>query len=91
MLEVLSELLKSDAGLLRLLETAREYADIYLLARKRQRGCDGMGELAMVREEFKDSLNGLMSHCRSKGYLSEDIQYELDSVAHELAGSIMQK
>ncbi len=87
MLEVLSELSKSDAGLLRLLETAREYADIYLLARKRQKGCDGMGELAMVREEFSVSFDSLVHYCRSKGYMDGDMRYEIDSVADELTGS----
>lgn len=91
MLEVLSELSKSDTKLLKLFETAREYADIYLLARKTQKGCDGMGELAMVEEEFRDSLYDLMNYCKGKGYIDGDIQYEIDSVADELTGLIMQK
>ncbi len=91
MLEMLSEQSKSDTRLLRLLETAREYADIYLLAKKRQKGCDGMGELAMVREEFSSSFDGLLHYCAAKGYLSGDIRYELDSVSVELTGSIMQE
>ena len=63
MIRHISEMAKSDPGFVRLLGTAREYADIYLLARKRQKGCDGMGELAMVKEEFRDSLDALMNYC----------------------------
>ena len=70
--KIISDLAKSDAGLRQLLGTACEYADIYLLAKKRQKGCDGMGELAMVREEFSASFDGLMKYCRKKGYLSGD-------------------
>ena len=91
MLEVLSKLSMSDTRLLKLLETARESADIYLLVTKRQRGCDGMGELSMVKEEFRDSLYDLMNYCKWKGYIDCDIQYNIDSLADELTGLIMQR
>ncbi|MBF0559354.1 MAG: hypothetical protein HQL08_11305 [Nitrospirae bacterium] len=81
---------RKDACLIPLLEKTREYADIYILARRRQKGCDGMGELAMVKEEFGASLDGLINYCRSKGYIDSDIQYEIDSVADELAGMLME-
>ncbi len=77
---------RSDPEVLRLLEPASEYADIYLLARKRQKGCDGMGELAMVKEEFTNSLRELTDYCKVRGYLSDDIQDDIDSLANELAG-----
>jgi hypothetical protein len=85
-----SAMAESDIEFCRLLRTAREYADIYLLARKMQKGCDGMGELAMVKEEFRDSLDDLMNYCKGKGYLCGDIRYEIDFVADELAGLIIQ-
>jgi hypothetical protein len=87
---VLSELSKSDARLLGLLETAREYAEIYLLAKKRQKGCDGMGELTMVREEFSTSFDRVIHYCAGKGYLSGDIQYKIDSMAAELTGMVIE-
>ncbi len=68
-----------------LLMNARELAEIYLMARKRQKGCDGMGELAMVKEEFKDSLDTVLRYCNGKGYLSDDSQYDIDSMAEILA------
>jgi hypothetical protein len=43
---------KSDSQLAKLLSEAREFAQVYVLARQRQRGCDGMGELATMKDEF---------------------------------------
>ncbi len=74
----------SDAELLRLLKTAREFGDIYLLARKRQKGCDGMGELAMIKEEFREAVDDLINYCKGKEYLASDFQYDLDTVADTL-------
>jgi hypothetical protein len=85
MFERISEPAKSDVDLLRLFENAREYADVYVLARKRQRGCDGMGELAMVREEFRDAVDILVRYCKQKEYLSQDVHYDIDSIADELS------
>ncbi len=76
---------KSDGELVRLFGIAREYADIYLVTRKRQKGCDGMGELAMIKEEFRETVDGLVQYCKRKGLVSEDLEYELDSAANELS------
>ena len=84
MFRTISQMAQSDPGLVRLLATAREYSDIYLLARKTQKGCDGMGELAMAKEEFGDSLNTLIHYCIERKYLSGDVRYDLDSAANEL-------
>jgi len=84
MFSAIAGLSGSDDEFLKLWEQARECAHVYLLAKRRQRGCDGMGDLAMVKEEFGDSLNGLTSYCKRKGYLSGDIQYEIDSAAEVL-------
>jgi hypothetical protein len=84
MLRHVSEMAKADPGFVRLLGTAREYADIYLLARNTQKGCDGMGELEMAKEEFGDSLDALINYCTERQYLSGDFRYELDSAADEL-------
>ncbi len=74
----------SDPELLKLLHAAKEYAMGYQLAKKRHKGCDGMGEVAMAREEFRDSLWTMTEYCKKKGYLSADIHYEIDSAAAEL-------
>ncbi|GAB4407659.1 MAG: hypothetical protein OHK0032_03040 [Thermodesulfovibrionales bacterium] len=41
MLKLILEASKSDEELGRLLERAKEYAEVYILAKKRQKGCDG--------------------------------------------------
>ncbi len=74
-----------DPELLKLLRAAKEYALVYLLAKKRHKGCDGMGEVAMAQEEFRDSLWAMTEHCKKKGYLSAEIDCEIDSAANELA------
>lgn len=77
--KVLFDFAKSDTGLQELLEKASEYADIYLMAKRNQKGCDGMGELAMAKEDFKDSLDDLINYCKRQGYLAADVQYDIDS------------
>lgn len=52
MIDAVLQASKSDARLAALLDEAREYAQIYLLARQRQKGCEGTGELMTLREEF---------------------------------------
>lgn len=91
MLGLMPESVQEDTGFISLREKVLEYAGIYLMTKKRQKGCDGMGELAMVKEEFRDSLYELTDYCKRKGYLSGDIQYEIDFEANELAGLIMQR
>lgn len=74
----LSEAAQADERLRLLLEAAQEYAAIYLIAAERKKGCDGMGELAMVREEFRESLDRLLGYCAKQGYLYGDIQPDVD-------------
>lgn len=76
--------LKSDAQLEALLTKAQEYAEIYTMARKRQKGCDGMGELAMLKEEFQDSLQELIRYCRGGHYLFDEPHFDIDLLADEL-------
>ncbi len=80
MIKAIAEKAGSDPGLLRLLGRAGEYGDIYLLAKKRQKGCDGMGELAMIKEEFREAVNELINYCKDKEYLANDFQYDLDTI-----------
>lgn len=47
----------SDDRLATLLADAKEYAQVYVLARQRQKGCDGMGELVTMKEEFRDVVD----------------------------------
>ena len=84
MIKAISETAKSDPILERLLDEVREYASIYVLTRQRQKGCDGMGELATMKEEFKDIVDKVIQYCKEKKYISEVISYDIDSIADEI-------
>jgi hypothetical protein len=80
LLSIIREHSKSDEQLLKLLNRASEYAEIYLLAKQRQKGCDGMGEVATLKDEFKSIVDGLIEYCRAKGYLQENPSYDIDLI-----------
>ncbi|MFZ2198298.1 MAG: hypothetical protein WAV13_11225 [Thermodesulfovibrionales bacterium] len=61
-----------------------EYARVYVLARQRQKGCDGMGELATMKEEFREVVDKVIQYSMEKKYISEDISYDIDSIADEI-------
>jgi hypothetical protein len=84
MIKAISETAKSDPILERLLDEVREYASIYVLTRQRQKGCDGMGELATMKEEFKDIVDKVIQYCKEKKYISEVIFFDIDSIADEI-------
>ena len=82
--ETIQKFVQNDAKLARLFERVREYAELYLIARQRQKGCDGMGEVATLKDEFIYSLNEMIRHCKEKGYFSGEISYEIDQIARDI-------
>ena len=82
----IQRLAQGDAQLARLFERVREYAELYSIAKQRQKGCDGMGEVATLKDEFIYSMNGMIRYCKEKGYFSGDIKYAIDSIAFEMKG-----
>ncbi|MBI5633837.1 MAG: hypothetical protein HZA15_10200 [Nitrospirae bacterium] len=84
MLNAIQQASKSDNQLARLLSDASEYAHIYLLARQRQKGCDGMGELATMKEEFRAVVDKMIQYSQEKKYISQDALYDIDSLAGEI-------
>jgi hypothetical protein len=77
----IGEIAVTDNRASSLLCKARECAETYLLVTRRRKGCDGMGELAMIKEEFKEAVDDLINYCKNKEYLAVDFQYDLDAVA----------
>ena len=71
-----------------LVDEAREYAQVYLLAKQRHKGCDGTGELMTLKEEFKDTVDKMVRYCKEKNYLSGACAYDPDSVADVLVKSV---
>ena len=84
MLEEISKRAISDSQLAAMLQTAREYSEIYLLARQRQKGCDGFGEMTNLKEEFRDVVDKVIQYSQEKKYITKDISYDIDSIADEI-------
>jgi hypothetical protein len=68
MIDTVFRIAKSDIRLAALLDEAREYAQIYVLAKQRHKGCEGTGELMTLREELRDTIGKLVKYCGEKGY-----------------------
>lgn len=83
-IETIQKFVSKDEQLARLYERVREYAELYLIAKQRQKGCDGMGEVATLKDEFSYSLNGIIQYCMEKGYLSGVVSYDIDTIAREI-------
>ncbi len=77
----------TDEHLSALLRNVKECADIYVIVVKRRKGCDGMGEFAMIREEFREAVDGMIRYCTGKGLLSAGLEYDLDRMADQLSAS----
>jgi hypothetical protein len=84
MLETIFKASKSDNRLAALVDETREYAQVYLLAKQRHKGCSGTGELMTLKEDFKDTIDKMIRHCREKGYLSGPCEYDPDAIAADL-------
>ena len=84
MINLILEVSKKDKELWRFLERVKEYAEVYTLAKNRQKGCDGMGEVATLRDEFNSVLEELINYCRQKGYIVDNILLDVDNMAEEL-------
>jgi hypothetical protein len=84
-IETIQKFMPNDTRLAHLFERVRENAELYLIAKQRQKGCDGMGEVATLKDEFIYSLNGMIRHCKEKGYLSGEFSYETDSIVRDIS------
>jgi len=87
MLNTIQRTSESDSQLAKLLAEAREFAQIYVLSSQRQKGCDGMGELATIKEEFREVIDKMIQYCKEKKCISQDVAYDIDSIADELKRS----
>ena len=81
MFNTIQQASKSDSHLDRLLAEARDFAQVYVLAKQRQKGCDGMGELAAMKEECRDVVDKVIKYSQEKEYIPQYIAYDIDSVA----------
>jgi len=84
MIETIFKAAKSDTHLANFLGEVREYAHIYLFAKKRQKGCDNMGELATLKEECRDVIDKVIQYSQENEYISHDVTCALDAIADEI-------
>ena len=84
MLETILSASKSDERLVGLVDEAKEYAQVYVLAKQRHKGCNGTGELMTLKEEFKDTVDKMVRYCKEKNHLFGACAYDPDSVADVL-------
>jgi hypothetical protein len=84
MLETILSASKSDERLAGLVDEAKEYAQVYVLAKQRHKGCNGTGELMTLKEEFKDVVDMMILYCKKNNQLSSDCDYDTDSFADAL-------
>ena len=73
-----------DQRLSAILDEVREYAQVYMLARQRHKGCEGTGELMTLKEEFRDVVDKMIQYSKDKKYISQDISYDIDAIADEI-------
>jgi hypothetical protein len=83
---------KSDSQLAKLLDEAREYAQVYVLAKQRHKDCEGTGELMTLKEEFRDVIDKMIKYSQEKKYISQDVSCDIDAIADEIVkGSVHYK
>ena len=88
MIDIILKKSAKDARLAGLLDEAREYAEIYLMAKHRQKGCDGMGETVTLKEEYLNALDKLIKYCIEHEYLTGDSNnYDPDIPAKKILRS----
>jgi len=85
MLDTIISVSQSDSRLAALVDETREYAQVYLLAKQRHKGCNGTGELMTLKEEFKDTVGKMVRYCKEKNYLSGACCYDVDIFAALIA------
>ena len=69
MIGELQKIAETDSELKGRLEKVRDYAEVYLFAKKRQKGCDGLGEMTNLKDEFRSALDEMIEYCRKKTIL----------------------
>ncbi len=76
---------RSDEGLARLYGELEEYVRMYSYVKKRQKGCDGLGDLNNLKDELRVVLERLLAHCKKLGYLDENTSYDVDCLLEKAA------
>ncbi|RPI32740.1 MAG: hypothetical protein EHM54_11540 [Nitrospiraceae bacterium] len=87
MIKELQKIAETDSELKRRFDEVRDYAEVYAFAKKRQKGCDGLGEMTNLKDEFSGVLDEMIEYCRGKGYIGSKIACDIDLTADEVLKS----
>ena len=87
LLDIISTAAQSDLRLAGLYGKAEEYVQVYLFAKRRQRGCDGLGEVANLKDELHVAFEEMIAYCREREYLDRTALYDVDLII-EAIGNI---
>lgn len=82
---------ESDRTLKRLLEKAQDYARVYVHARERQKGCDGLGEMTNLKDEFSGVLDEVIEYCREQKYAPAGFSCVISSDLDKLSDAIIKE
>lgn len=83
LLALISARARHDSRLAGLCGSAEEYLEIYALAKRRQKGCDGLGEMTNLKDELSAVFDDLLVYCKEKGYLDRTAVYDADRIIEE--------
>jgi SOS response regulatory protein OraA/RecX len=84
MIQELQKVAETDSELKGRLEKVRDYAEVYVFAKKRQKGCDGLGEMTNLKDEVKGILDEVLEYCRKKNYIGDNISCDIDLIVDEV-------
>jgi hypothetical protein len=77
------EATKADAELSTICHSAAEYARLHLHARKTS-GCNSLGEIEHLLDEFRKVVYEIMRYCGKKGYIDGLTVYTINTSDDEL-------
>lgn len=82
-IDIISVEAQSDPRLAALYARVGEYLQIYLLAKKRQKGCDGLGEMTNLKDELCTVFVEMLAYCKEKRYLDHTVSYIMEQIIEE--------
>ena len=84
MLNAIISATKTDPELVVLYDKTLDYLRMYLLVKRRQKGCDGLGELNNLKDELNEAFYEIVDYCRGKHIPPEVFSCDLDLMIEEL-------
>ena len=87
-IEVIAQAARENPELADLYRQTCDLAMLYLFAKDRQRGCDGMGEVNNLKEEFSLAIGTMVTYCREHTIITDTGPLDTDVVLDDIAGRL---